>query len=82
MPLRVPPGRAGRPWLLHRLEVARAGADVLEEKRRALLRRCDQLALEEAEADLGRRLKLPLANWWRASVLRAYLHGQRRITAY
>ena len=38
--------------------------------------------LEEAEADLGRRLKLPLANWWRASVLRAYLHGQRRITAY
>lgn len=52
MPLRVPPGRAGRPWLLHRLEVARAGADVLEEKRRALLRRRDQLALEEAEARL------------------------------
>ncbi len=38
--------------------------------------------LDEAEADLGRRLKLPLANWWRASVLRAYLHGQRRITEY
>ena len=51
MPLRVPPGRTGRPWLLHRLEVARAGADVLEEKRRALLRRRDRLALEVAEAE-------------------------------
>ncbi len=38
--------------------------------------------LDDAEAELGRRLKLPLANWWRASVLRAYLHGQRRITEY
>ena len=38
MPIRVPPGRAGRPWLLHRLEVARRGADVLDEKRHALLR--------------------------------------------
>ena len=35
-----------------------------------------------AEAELGRRLRLPLENWWRASVLRAYLHGQRRITDY
>jgi len=48
MPLRVPPGRTGRPWLLHRLAVARSGADVLEEKRRTLLRRRDLLALEEA----------------------------------
>ncbi len=38
--------------------------------------------LDEAEAELGRRLRLPLANWWRSSVLRAYLHGQRRITEY
>jgi len=38
--------------------------------------------LDEAEAELGHRLKLPLANWWRASILRAYLRGQRRITAY
>ncbi len=38
--------------------------------------------LDEAEAEVGRRMKLPLANWWRASVLRAYLHGQRRITSY
>ncbi len=38
--------------------------------------------LPEAEAELGRRLRLPLENWWRASALRAYLRGQRRITAY
>lgn len=50
MALRVPPGRTGRPWLLHRLEVARAGADVLEEKRRVLLRRREQLALEVVQA--------------------------------
>lgn len=38
--------------------------------------------LADAEEELGRRLKLPLANWWRGSVLRAYLHGQRKITDY
>jgi V/A-type H+-transporting ATPase subunit D len=52
MPLRVPPGRTGRPWLLHRLEVARAGADVLDEKRRVLLRRRRQLELEVEDARL------------------------------
>jgi hypothetical protein len=35
-----------------------------------------------AEAGLRPRLRLPLENWWRASVLRAYLRGQRRITSY
>ena len=39
-------------------------------------------SLDQAEAELGRRLQLPLENWWRASVLRAYLRDQRRITAY
>ena len=38
--------------------------------------------LDEAEAEVGRRMRLPLENWWRASVLRAYLRGQRRITDY
>ena len=38
MRVRHPPGRAGRPWLAHRLEVARRGAELLEEKQRALLR--------------------------------------------
>jgi V/A-type H+-transporting ATPase subunit D len=36
--VRHPPGRAGRPWLAHRLEVARRGAALLKEKQSALLR--------------------------------------------
>ncbi|TLZ80757.1 MAG: hypothetical protein E6K11_04790, partial [Methanobacteriota archaeon] len=39
-------------------------------------------SLDQADAELGRRLQLPLENWWRASVVRAYLRDQRRITAY
>jgi len=35
--LRHPPGRAGRLWLEHRVEVARRGADLLDKKRRALV---------------------------------------------
>ncbi|HEY7250037.1 MAG TPA: V-type ATP synthase subunit D [Methylomirabilota bacterium] len=38
MRVRHPPGRAGRPWLAHRLEIARRGAELLDEKHRALLR--------------------------------------------
>ena len=38
MKVRHPLGRAGRPWLAHRLEVARRGAELLQEKQRALLR--------------------------------------------
>lgn len=38
MRVRHPPGRAGRPWLAHRLAVARRGAELLEEKQRALAR--------------------------------------------
>lgn len=49
MPLRIPPGRAGRLWLRERLAVADRAADVLEQKRRVLLeqsRRLRQLAEE------------------------------------
>ena len=48
MPLRVPPGRAGRLWLVRRLEIARRGVDVLDQKRQALLR--EQRALVESLA--------------------------------
>lgn len=37
MPVRIPPGRAGRPELLRRLEVAHRGADILRDKRHTLL---------------------------------------------
>jgi V/A-type H+-transporting ATPase subunit D len=53
MRLRHPPGRAGRLWLQHRLEVASRGADLLDKKRRALVlehRRLRVLA-RETEAD-------------------------------
>jgi V/A-type H+-transporting ATPase subunit D len=41
--VRHPAGRAGRPWLAHRLAVARRSAEVLEEKRHALLRERQRL---------------------------------------
>lgn len=56
MAIRVPPGRAGRLWLLRRLEVARRGADVLEQKRRTLLQERLRLAdlLPQAAAEWER----------------------------
>jgi DNA repair protein NreA len=51
--------------------------------RAALAKRPDaHPTLDEAEEDLGHRLRLPMANWWKASALRAFLRRQRRITAY
>lgn len=44
MRVRHPPGRAGRPWLAHRLEVARRGAALLDEKLLALAREQRRLA--------------------------------------
>ena len=46
MPIRVPPGRAGRLWLMRRLDAARRGADVLDQKRRTLLRERQRTAAE------------------------------------
>ena len=37
MRLRHPPGRGGRLWLQHRIEVASTGSDLLDKKRRALV---------------------------------------------
>jgi V/A-type H+/Na+-transporting ATPase subunit D len=54
MSLRVPPGRAGRLWLEHRLNVAHRGADVLDQKRRALLR---------LERELDAHLDTAMTEW-------------------
>ncbi len=53
---RVPPGRAGRLWLERRLEVARRGADVLDQKRQILLREQQRLSgrLVESAAEWER----------------------------
>jgi V/A-type H+-transporting ATPase subunit D len=50
MALRVPPGRAGRTWLVGRLEIARRGAELLDRKRTALLREQAQVSAEAAAA--------------------------------
>lgn len=53
MPLRVPPGRAGRVWLIRRLQVARRGAELLERKRTALLAERVAVRSEVAAARLA-----------------------------
>ena len=91
MRLRPPPGRAGRIWLLRRLAVARRGKDVLEQKRRALRRRVEQL--EEQLGEARREWETEAAEaetWWqRAAVLagerplelaRASLSGRAEVT--
>lgn len=42
---RVPPGRAGRLWLTHRLSVATRAADLLDRKARVLRREAERYAL-------------------------------------
>ena len=66
MPLRVPPGRAGRPWLVRRIEVGRRGADVLEQKRSTLLRERVRLAEEIAEATASWESRAAMASVWNA----------------
>jgi len=52
MALRIPPGRAGRTWLVSRLDVARRGAELLDRKRQALLA---EQARVRAQAEQARR---------------------------
>jgi V/A-type H+-transporting ATPase subunit D len=75
MRVRHPPGRAGRPWLARRLAVARRGAELLDEKHRALTR--ERLRLEplvrEARLEWERRARE--AELW---MTRAAVLGSRR----
>ncbi|HVP76056.1 MAG TPA: V-type ATP synthase subunit D [Gaiellaceae bacterium] len=50
MPARIPPGRAGRLWLLRRLEAAQRGVEVLDQKRQTLLGARQQLTVRLAAA--------------------------------
>ena len=50
MALRIPPGRAGRIWLVGRLEIGRRGAELLDRKRHALLRERERVRAEAADA--------------------------------
>ena len=77
MALRVPPGRAGRLWLLHRIDSGTRGDEVLDQKRQALLR--EELRLrgevERAEAE-WRQSAAEAAVWLRRA---AVLGGERAL---
>lgn len=77
MAIRVPPGRAGRLWLMRRLEVAARGTDVLDQKRRALLRERQRTAttLADAAAAWEREARLATQSSDRALALA----GERRL---
>ena len=79
MKVRHPPGRPGRPWLAHRLEVARRGAELLDDKQRALLRERARLQPEVAAArERWQRLAREAERWAIRAVM---LGGERQISA-
>ncbi len=77
MPLRAPPGRAGRLWLVRRLEVARRGVEVLDQKRQALLREQQRLSGILAAATREWESKARLATEWNDRALA--IAGERRL---
>lgn len=77
MRIRHPPGRAGRPWLAHRLEVARRGAELLDEKHRALS--AERRRLEPRVADARRAWERSAAQAERALARAAVLGGERSL---
>ena len=77
MNVRHPPGRAGRPWLVHRLAVAQRGAELLDEKHRALVRERRRLEPEVAAARADWELCARDAERWLTRA--AMLGGERQI---
>ncbi len=77
MPLRVQPGRAGRLWLVRRLELARRGVEVLDQKRQTLLREQQRLSEVLAAAARDWELKARAAAGWNDRALA--IAGERRL---
>jgi V/A-type H+/Na+-transporting ATPase subunit D len=77
MALRIPPGRAGRTWLIGRLEIARRGAELLDRKRRALLREQASVHAEAAAARHAWHEAAANAQLWSARA--AILDGAGRL---
>ncbi len=77
MAIRIPPGRAGRLWLLRRLDVARRGADVLDQKRQTLLREQGRLAERLSAATIEWERQAAAAAEWNARALT--IAGPRRL---
>lgn len=70
--LHVPPGRTGRLWLRHRLDIAQRGCDVLERKLRILRAELQPLTERARTADDEWRERVRDAEMW---LLRADLIG-------
>ncbi|MCC5574813.1 V-type ATPase, D subunit [Microtetraspora sp. AC03309] len=75
MTLKVPPGRAGRLWLRHRLAALRRGLAVLDRKRRILRRERDRLTRLAARTGEEWEAACREADTW---LLRVSLLGGRR----
>lgn len=75
--MRIPPGRAGRLWLLRRLDVAQRGADVLDQKRQTLLREQGRLADHLSAATAEWERQAAAAAEWNARALT--IAGPRRL---
>jgi V/A-type H+-transporting ATPase subunit D len=77
MRVRHPHGRAGRPWLTHRLAVARRGAGLLDEKHRALARERRRLEPFVAQAaDEWLRRAADAERWLERAVV---MGGERQL---
>jgi V/A-type H+/Na+-transporting ATPase subunit D len=77
MALRVPAGRAGRLWLVRRLELARRGAEVLDQKRQILLREEQRLSERAAGTEAEWERRAGEAAEWNARALA--IAGSRRL---
>jgi V/A-type H+-transporting ATPase subunit D len=77
MPLRVPSGRAGRLWLVRRLETGRRGVDVLDQKRQVLVREQQRLTVELAGSAREWEATARRASAWNDRALA--LAGERRL---
>lgn len=77
MPLRPPPGRSGRIWLARRRDIASRAADLLDQKRRALLGEERRLAAGAAGAAVEWEAAARAAERWARRA--AVLGGQRQV---
>ena len=67
---RVPPGRAGRLWLLGRLASAKRSADLLDHKRRLIRIELERLEISQREAATAfERASRAATSWGRRSIL-------------
>lgn len=67
MALRIPPGRAGRTWLIARLQMGRRGVQLLDRKREALLRERARVRTEAQQAQQS----------WQDAAARALVWNER-----